>query len=41
MKYSYYVKSMLFAAINEIQADPTKFARNPGKDFTRNRKLSF
>lgn len=41
MKYSYYVKSMLFAAINEIQADPVKFARNPGKDFTRNRKLSF
>lgn len=41
MKYADSVKAMLLASINEIAADPTKFARNPGKDFTRNRKLSF
>lgn len=41
MKNADAVKTMLFAAINEIAADTTKYAVNPGKDFTRNRKLGF
>lgn len=41
MKNSDAVKAMLLAAINEIAADPAKYAVNPGKDFTRNRKLGF
>lgn len=32
---------MLFASINELAADPQKYAANPGKDFSRNRKLGF
>lgn len=41
MKNANAVKAMLLAAINEIAADPNKYAANPGKDFTRNRKLGF
>ena len=41
MKNANAVKAMLLAAINEIAADPKKYAVNPGKDFTRNRKLGF
>lgn len=41
MKHADAVKAMLLAAINEIAADPKKYAVNPGKDFTRNRKLGF
>lgn len=41
MKYSDAVKSILLAAIDELAAQPEKYAVNPGKDFTRNRKLSF
>ena len=41
MKYSDSVKAMLLASINELAADPEKFALNPGKDFSRNRKLGF
>lgn len=41
MKNSDAVKAMLLAAINEIAADPRKYAVNPGKDFTRNRKMGF
>lgn len=41
MKNANAVKAMLFTAINEIAADPKKYAVNPGKDFTRNRKLGF
>lgn len=41
MKNADAVKAMLLAAINDIAADPQKYAVNPGKDFTRNRKLGF
>lgn len=41
MHYSDYIKVTLMAIINEIAADPRKFVVNPGKDFTRNRKLGF
>lgn len=41
MKYSDSVKTILLAAINELAADPEKYAKRPGKDFTRNRKLGF
>ena len=41
MKYSYAVKTMLLASIDALAADPQKYAVNPGKDFSRNRKLGF
>lgn len=41
MKYSDAVKAMLIASINDLAADPEKYAANPGKDFSRNRKLGF
>ena len=41
MHYSMAVKAILMATINEIASDPSKYAANPGKDFTRNRKLGF
>lgn len=41
MKNSDTIKALLLAAINEIAADPKKYAVNPGKDFTRNRKMGF
>lgn len=41
MKNSDVIKALLFASINEIAADPQKYAVNPGKDFTRNRKMGF
>lgn len=41
MKNADAVKALLLAAINVIAADPRKYAVNPGKDFTRNRKLGF
>lgn len=41
MKYSYAVKAMLLASVDALSADPHKFAVNPGKDFSRNRKLGF
>lgn len=41
MHFSNYVKAMLLSTINEIAADPSKYAVNPGRDFTRNRKLGF
>lgn len=41
MKYSDAVKSILLAAIDELAEQPEKYAVNPGKDFTRCRKLSF
>ena len=31
----------LYVTIDELAAQPEKYAVNPGKDFTRNRKLSF
>lgn len=41
MKYSDAIKALLLATINELAADPSKYAANPGKDFSRNRKLGF
>ena len=41
MKNSDAIKALLFASINEIATDPKKYAVNPGKDFTRNRKMGF
>lgn len=41
MKNADAVKSVLLATINEIAADPKRYAVNPGKDFTRNRKIGF
>lgn len=41
MKYSDSVKAILLAAIDELAADPEKYAQRPGKDFTRCRKLGF
>lgn len=41
MKQSDAVKAILLAVIDEIAADPQKYAVNPGKDFTRNRKMGF
>jgi len=41
LKNSDAIKAMLLAAINEIAADPKKYAVKPGRDFTRNRKMGF
>ena len=41
MHFSDYIKTTLMAIIDEIATDPSKFVVNPGKDFTRNRKLGF
>ena len=41
MKHSDAIKTLLLASINEIAEDPVKYAVNPGKDFTRNRKMGF
>lgn len=35
------IKLLLLASIDEIAADPGKYAVNPGRDFTRKRKLDF
>ena len=39
MHFSDYIQSTLLAILNEISADPCKFVVNPGRDFTRNRKM--
>ena len=41
MKHSEVIKAILFSALNEIAADPQKYAVIPGRDFTRNRKMGF
>lgn len=41
MKYSDYVKKILMATIDQLSFDPSKYAVNPGKDFSRNRKMGF
>jgi len=41
MKHSDATKAMLLTTINEIAADPQKYAVHPGKDFSRNRKMGF
>lgn len=41
MHNAHAIKSLLFATIEEISANPEKYALNPWKDFSRNRKLGF
>lgn len=41
MKYSDSIKAILLATMNELAADPAKYAVNPGRDFSRNRKMGF
>ncbi len=41
MNNSDVIKTLLLSTINEIAADPSKYAAKPGRDFTRNRKLGF
>lgn len=41
MKYSDSVKAVLLAAVDDLAADPEKYAKRPGRDFTRSRKLGF
>ena len=41
MKYSDSVKAVLLAAVDDLAADPEMYAKRPGRDFTRNRKLGF
>ena len=41
MKHSDTTKAILLSTINEIAADPRKYAVSPGRDFTRNRKMGF
>ena len=35
------VKARLLSLISELSANPSEYVKNPGKDFTRNRKFSF
>ena len=39
MNVSDSTKAMLLDSIKDLEADPCKFARSPGKNFTRKRKL--
>ncbi len=39
--YPVYLRNMLNSVIREMTKYPEMFCRNPGKDFTRNRKLPF
>lgn len=41
MKHSDTIKAKLLATVNEIATDADKYVVNPGKDFTRNRKMGF
>lgn len=41
MTYSDSLKTILAATINEFALNPNNYALNPGKDFSRNRKLGF
>lgn len=41
MKYFNSIKAILLDTISEIAADPSKYSVNPGKDFSRNRKMGF
>ena len=41
MNFSDYVKVLLLDSIRNLAAAPTKYACNPGRDFSRNRKLGF
>lgn len=39
--YSIFVKEKLMSIISDMASRKEEFVKNPGKDFTRNRKLSF
>ena len=41
MKHSDSIKAILLAAINELTSNLHQYVVNPGKDFTRNRKIGF
>ena len=41
MNYSDSIKAILLATINELAAQPEKYAVKPGVDFIRNRKMGF
>ena len=41
MKFHEYLKDILLNTIKEMAKNPTLYAKNPGRDFTRNRKLGF
>lgn len=41
MNYSVNVKYSLFNIMEKMEADPSPYVNNPGKDFTRKRTLSF
>lgn len=41
MKNSDYVKVLLLTTIDELLSQPEKYAKKPGRDFTRNRKMGF
>ena len=41
MRYPNYLKRTLLSAIDELADTPSLYACNPGRDFTRNRKLNF
>lgn len=41
MNLSESVKQVLLEKIQEMAAQPEAFVRNPGRDFTRTRKLDF
>ena len=41
MNYSDSIKAILLATINELAAQPEKYAVKPGIDFIRNRKMGF
>ncbi|MBC8060232.1 MAG: IS4 family transposase [Clostridiaceae bacterium] len=40
-KYPNFVKDTLISIIKKMNESPEDFVKNPGKDFTRNRKLTF
>lgn len=40
MAFANYVKSLLLSDISRITQNPALFVNNPGRDFTRNRKIS-
>ena len=41
MNHSDSIKAILLATINELTSNLHQYVVNPGKDFTRNRKMGF
>ena len=41
MSFPQKVKSTLWAIVDSMACNSARFIKNPGKDFTRNRKLGF